>query len=139
MSEKPGHTSHFTLQTSHFDSGDADPRVGAAMSARAPDALAAALLEHADLRAARLAVDDADDLHVGDERRAGEDFAAVLFDEQHLIDRDLRARLGLDPIHGDDGARGDLHLPAAGLDDCEHGCTPKPRPTGTRTPPDTNH
>ena len=40
-----------------------------------------------------LAFDDADDAGVGHERRAGEDFAAVLLDEQHLIERQLGARL----------------------------------------------
>ena len=35
----------------------------------------------------------ADDAGVGDERRAGEDFAAVLFDEQHLLERQLGAGL----------------------------------------------
>ena len=54
-------------------------------------ALAALLLEHADLRAARLAVDDADDPGVGDKRRAREHVAAVFLDEQHLLERDLGA------------------------------------------------
>ena len=44
-----------------------------------------------------LAVDDGDDARVGDERRAGEDFAAVLFDEQHLVERELGARLAGGP------------------------------------------
>ena len=59
-------------------------------------ALAALLLEDADLRAARLAVDDADDLDVGHKGRAGEHFAAVLLEEQHLVDGDFVARLGLE-------------------------------------------
>ena len=52
------------------------------------DALAALLLEHADLRAARLAVDHAEHLGAGHERRAGQHFAAVLLDEQHLVEGD---------------------------------------------------
>ena len=50
------------------------------MALGAAHALAALLLEHADLRAARLAVDDADDAGVGDERRAGEHLTAVLLE-----------------------------------------------------------
>ena len=69
-------------------------------------ALAALLLEHADLRAARLAVDDAEDLHVGHEGRAGEHFAAVLLEEQHAIDAHFVARLGVDPVDLDDGRPG---------------------------------
>ena len=34
----------------------------------------------------------ADDPGVGDKRRAGEHFAAVLFDEQHLFERQFGAR-----------------------------------------------
>ena len=56
-------------------------------------ALAALLLEDADLRAAGLALDDGDDARVGDKRRAGQDFAAVFFDEQHLFEGQLGARL----------------------------------------------
>ncbi len=40
---------------------------------------------------ARLAVDDADDLDVGDIRRAGEHFAAFFLQHQNLIDRDFVA------------------------------------------------
>ena len=58
-------------------------------------ALAALLLEHADLRAARLAVDHAEDAGIGHEGRAGEHFAAVFLDEQHAVDADFLARLGV--------------------------------------------
>ena len=76
-------------------------------------ALAALLLEDADLRAARLAFDHADDPGVGDERRAGEDFAAVFFDEQHLLERQLGAGLARRAVERGEAARSDLHLPPA--------------------------
>ena len=83
-------------------------------------ALAALLLEHPNLRAARLAVDDADDLDVGHERRPREHFAAVLLEEQHAVDGDFLARPRVDAVEGDHGARRDLDLAAAALNDCEH-------------------
>jgi hypothetical protein len=83
-------------------------------------ALAALLLEHPDLRAARLAVDHADDLRVGHERRAGEHLAALFFEEQDLLDGDRLARRGLDAIDRDDRAWAHLHLAPARLNDCEH-------------------
>ena len=61
---------------------------------------------------ARLAVDHADHLRVGDERRAGDDVARVLFDEQHLVERELRARLAGRAVDLDDGAGRDLELAA---------------------------
>src|SRR5205085_10213297 len=63
----------------------------AAVSARLPESLAALLLEHAQLRAARLAVDDANHLGVGDKRRARDDVAGVLLDEEHLFEGELLA------------------------------------------------
>src|SRR5437867_100043 len=83
-------------------------------------ALAALLLEHADLRASRLAVDDRHDTRVGDERRTREDLAAVFLDNEHLIERQLVA-----PFTGRAGqsrhaARHHLHLMAASLNDCVH-------------------
>src|SRR5256885_950353 len=74
------------------DIGNANARVDRAMSLRAAHALAALLLEHANLRSARFAFDDRFHAGVGDERRAGRDFAAVFFDEQHLLERELGAR-----------------------------------------------
>src|SRR6476620_11118069 len=97
------------------------------MAARLPVALAAALLEDANLRSTRFTVDDADDFRVRDERSAGEHLAAVLLEEQHLIVGDLLADLGLHAIDRDQGPRRDLHLPSAGLNDCEHvTCPPVP-------------
>src|SRR5439155_26793997 len=98
----------------------ADSRQGAAMSLGAAHALPALLLENPDLGTARLAVDDAHDLDVGDERRSGQHLAAVLFKEQDAVDAHLFALFGVDPIDGDHTARRHLHLTAAALDDCEH-------------------
>ena len=67
------------------------------MTSRLARALAALLHEHADLGAARLAVHDAQHLRVGHERRPGEDFTALLFQHQNLIDADFGAGLGIDP------------------------------------------
>src|SRR5437773_1887827 len=82
--------------------------------------LAALLLEHADLRSPRFAVDDGDDLGVGDEGRAGEDFSAVFFDEQHVFDGQLGAGLAGSSADEREAARGYLELLAAGRDDCVH-------------------
>src|SRR2546423_7198011 len=101
----------------------AHTRERAAMSLRATHALASLLLEHADLRTAGFAVDDADDLGVGDERRAGQHLA-VLLEQQHAIDADLVARLRVDAIDGDERAGHDLYLPAAALNDCVHAGAP---------------
>src|SRR5262245_46480185 len=105
---------------------DPDRRVGRPVSLRPAHALAALLLEHANLRTTRLAVADADDLDVGDIGRAGEDLAAVLFDHEHLIDRDFVAAIGIDPVNSDEVPRCDLDLAASALNDCEHGTTPVP-------------
>src|SRR4051794_21573568 len=85
-----------------------------------PHALAPLLLEDANLRPAGLAVDHAEDLHVGDERGAGEHLAAVLLEEQHAIDADFVPRTRVDAIDDDHAAWLDPHLPAAALNDCEH-------------------
>src|SRR4051812_10738871 len=90
------------------------------MTLGAAHALPALLLEHPDFRTARLAVDDADDLHVRHERRAGEHLAAVLLEEQDAVDADFVARLRVNPVDLDDGPRGDLDLTAATFNDCEH-------------------
>ena len=37
-----------------------------------------------------------------------------------MIDGDFVARLGVDAVDLDDGARGDLDLTAAALNDCKH-------------------
>ncbi len=94
------------------------------MALRLAEALAAALLEDADLRPALFAIDHAGHLGVGDKRCAGEHLAAFLLDEQHLIDRDFLAGFGREVVHGDDRSGGDLDLAAAALNDCEHVRTP---------------
>src|SRR5215204_2265506 len=83
-------------------------------------ALAALLLEDADLRAARLAVDHAEHLDVGHERGAGKHFTAVFFEEQDAIDADFVASLRVDTVDLDHRARGHLDLAAATLNDCKH-------------------
>src|SRR5262249_46447445 len=67
-------------ETSEDDVLDGDAGQRAAMSLRLAEALAALLLEDADLRSAGLAFDDADDAGVGHEGRAGDHVAAVLAD-----------------------------------------------------------
>src|SRR4030095_8158703 len=99
---------------------DPDAGQGAAVALRPAHALALLLLEDADLRPARLTVDDTDAPGVGDEWRAGEHFAAVLFEHQHAVDADFLAGFDVDAIHGDDRARRHLDLPSAALNDCEH-------------------
>src|SRR5436190_19698521 len=90
------------------------------MALRPAHALATLLLEDPDLRSALLAVDDGDHAGVGDERGAGENLSAVLFDKQDFRQRQLGA--GLASGAGDVGvaAAGDPQLMAAGLDDCVH-------------------
>jgi len=56
------------------------------MSLGAAHTLAALLLEDANLRAARLAVDHAQHPDVGDKRRAGEDFAAILLEKEDAVE-----------------------------------------------------
>src|SRR5262245_42160925 len=86
------------------DVGDAHAGVEGAVSLRPALALAALLLEHADLRPARLAFDDAHDAGVRDVRRSGQHFAAVLFDEEYLLECDARALLGHAAVHGHETA-----------------------------------
>src|SRR3954453_8136279 len=83
-------------------------------------ALPALFLEHPDFRAARLTVHDGDDPGVGDKRRTGEDFTAVAFDDQHLVQREFRARFARGAIQRRDAARRHLDLMAARLNDCVH-------------------
>src|SRR5471030_572534 len=105
-----------------------DPRVERAVAVGPAHALTALLLEHADFRPARLALDDADDLRVGDIRRARQDLAAVFFDQQYLADRDFFARLTGRAVQLGKLAGDYPHLPAARLNDCVHICPcPKPR------------
>src|SRR5262245_33070732 len=104
----------------HHDFGNADARIGGAMPLGPAHALAALLLEDADLRAARFAVDNRHHLGVGDVGCAGEDLAAVCFDEQDLFDRQLLTRFADGSVDGDKAARGHLGLTAAVLDDRVH-------------------
>src|SRR5436190_9783005 len=98
------------------------------MSLGAAHALTALLLEHADLGAARLAVDHTDHPGIGDERRAGEDLAAILLEQQHAVDADFLTRLGIHAINGDHGARRHLDLAPAALNHCEHSPPLRRRP-----------
>src|SRR5215467_12852339 len=93
------------------------------MSLGASHALAALLLEHPDLRSARFAFDDRDDFGVRDKGRAREHLAAVLFDEQHVAERQLRTGLASRPVERREAAGLDPQLPPARLNDCVHICT----------------
>ena len=95
------------------------------MTFGAAHALPPLLLEHADLRSTRLAVDNCQDARVGDEGRAGDDLTAIVLDEQHLLERQLRAGLACRTIDDDDGPRRHFVLTSAGLNDCLH--IPHPR------------
>src|SRR5215212_7534375 len=99
---------------------DPDEGEGAAMPFRPAHTLAALLLEHADLRSARLALDDARDACAADDRRARHDFAAVLFDEEHVGERQFVTHLALDPVDRDRGAWRHLHLVPASVDNRVH-------------------
>src|SRR5688572_23407705 len=98
---------------------DAHSGIRAPVAAGLPEALAPLLLEHANLRSARLAVDDADHAGVGDKGCSGEHLAAVLFEKEHLVEGDFLADLSLEAIDGDHRARVHLHLAPARLNDCE--------------------
>src|SRR5215204_1032607 len=111
------------------DVGDAHAGICAAMAAGLAEALAALLLEHADFRAARLAVDDPDHFGIGDKRRPGEHLAAVLFEKEHLLEGDFLADLSLEAVDRDHRARIHLDLTPTGLNDCEHDLPPSARPT----------
>src|SRR5262245_39085975 len=90
------------------------------MALGAAHAFAALLLEDPDLRAARLALDDGNDASVLDKRGAGDDFAAVLFNEQDLAQRELGSRFARRAVNSQDAAGRCLVLTSAGLDDCVH-------------------
>src|SRR6266496_3045044 len=68
---------------------DSHPGEHAAVATSLAKTLASFLLEDPEFGSACLAVDHANDLGVGDERRAREHFARFLFDEQHLIEREF--------------------------------------------------
>src|SRR5687768_7019728 len=96
------------------------PGEEAAVTAGLAEALAPLLLEDAQLRAPRFAVDDADHLGIGDEGGAGHDVSRVLFDEQHLVERECRPGLAGDAVDLDDSAGRYLDLPATGLNNRVH-------------------
>src|SRR5438445_5115826 len=90
------------------------------MTFGAAHALPPLLLEHADLRSARLAVDNGQDARVGDEGGAGDDLTAIVLDKQHLLERQLRAGLARRTVDDDDGPRRYPVLTTASLNDCVH-------------------
>src|SRR5678815_3464911 len=90
------------------------------MPACLPKSLASLLLEDPQFRPARLAVDDADDLCVGDKWRTGDDVSAISLDKQHLLKGELSALLAQCAVHFDDGPRRNLQLASARLDDRVH-------------------
>src|SRR5207245_1765609 len=90
-------------------------------------ALAALLLEDADFRAADFALDHGHDLRVGDEWRAGENLAALVFDDQNLLERELGTRFTGRTGQGRKAARRHLDLMAAALNDCVHNRHPRKR------------
>src|SRR4051812_42061738 len=90
------------------------------MTARLPEALAPLLLEYAKLRPTRLAIHDADYLGVGDERRARDHIAGVLFHEENIVEREFRAGLAGGTVHLDDRAGRHLQLAATGLNNRVH-------------------
>src|SRR5687768_16155386 len=98
-----------------LDIRDEELRQRRAEALRAAIALAALLLEDADLRAALFAVDDRHDLRVLDERGAHEQVAIGVLEEEHLLERNFVARLGIHQVDGDDIALADLQLAAAAL------------------------
>src|SRR5262245_23766760 len=92
------------------------------MAPRAPHPFSPFLLEHANFGPARLALDEGHDACIGDEGRAGDDVAAVLFDEQHLLECELAARRARRALQGCISAGRHLDLLATGLDDRVHVC-----------------
>jgi len=86
----------------------------------ATHALSSLLLEHADLRSARLAVDNRRDARVGDEGRAGDDLTAIRLDKQDVVERQFRTGAACRAIDDDDGPGDHPVLTSAGLNDCVH-------------------
>src|SRR5215510_6144335 len=91
------------------------------MAPRLAEPLAAFLLEHPQLRPARLALDDADDPGARDERRAGEHLSGVLLDEQYLLERHFGAVLAQQAVDLDNRARRHPDLTTPRLNDGVHG------------------
>src|SRR6476620_12776074 len=116
-------TMSFELWSLSLNVCDPDTRHERAVPLRAAHAFTALLFEHADLRPARLAVDDAEHFGAAHKRRTGHHFAAVFGEEQNLLEGDLLAGLGRAPIEFDNCAWRYLHLPTTGLNNRVHGGT----------------
>src|SRR5215470_11048645 len=99
---------------------DADSSVDGAMTGSPTHSLAPLFLENPDLRSPGFTFDDPDDLRVGDKRCAGDNLAAIFFDQQYLVIGELCTRLSGCSVDGRDASRRHLDLPAAGLHDCVH-------------------
>src|SRR5678815_2197423 len=99
---------------------DAHARQEAAVTACLPESLAALLLEHANLGTARLTIHYAEHLRVGDKWRARDDVAGVLFNQQHLLELELRALLTGHAVNFDDRAWSDFELATSGLNNRVH-------------------
>src|SRR6185503_1650893 len=59
---------------------------------------------------------------IGHEGGSGEHLAAVLFDEQNLVEGELSTRVASCAVEDSHLARRHAHLPAPGLNDCVHVC-----------------
>src|SRR5215510_10902281 len=103
--------------------GNSHSREHASVATCLAEALPALLLEHPQLRTACLTVDDAKDLCPGDEGRTRNDVTCILLDEQNLLEREGGSLLSRRAVDLDDGAGGDLQLPAVGLNDRVHART----------------
>src|SRR5262245_30960284 len=90
------------------------------MAARLAEALAPLFLEHAQLRTPRLAFHDRDHSGVRDKWSPSHNVAGVLFDEQHLVEGELGARIASGAVDLDSVSRCHLHLASARLDNRKH-------------------
>src|SRR5205823_14163414 len=90
------------------------------MAFRAPLALPALLLEDADFRPARLAVDDAHHFGAGHKWRAGDELAAVLGEKQDLLEGHVGAAVAGRAVNLHRRPRRNLYLPSAGLNNRVH-------------------
>src|SRR5262245_6676824 len=97
------------------DRGDFHRRQILTVTARAVIVLAAALLEHLDLVAARVLDDLGRDFRAADDRRTDLGVAAV-DEHEHFAERDLGPRLARQAVDSERVALSDLELLALGLD-----------------------
>src|SRR5204863_6258654 len=105
------------------DVGNPHPRIHGAVTLGVARTLAALFLEDTNLGPASYALNDGDDARVGDEGGAGENFAAVLLDEQYVVDRELIARRAGRAVNRHELPGRHLALVAAVLDDGVHNLT----------------